>query len=149
MRPMANSSFNPHGTVFHTIEGRCLVSRVNGSWNMEMHARANAAAAPLIADLMNTGPWGSVVEIGETLVSGLEVLEFGRQYVMETKDAMRMISLAWVILPSVEGYKLLLGRYAALYEGVVPTAVFADMQSALDWSEAQVQHARKRAGLPP
>lgn len=139
---MATRRFNPHGDVCHFIQGRCLVSRVNGSWNMEMHAHANAAAAPLIGELMAGGPWASVVEIEDTLVAPLAVLEHGRQQVIDTKDAMQIASLAWVIKPSVEGYKLLLGRYAALYEGILPTAVFTETQEALDWSADQLSLAR-------
>lgn len=108
-----------------------------------MHAHANAAAAPFIDALIATGKWASVVEVKDTLVAGLEVLQHGRQQVIDTKNSLQLVSVAWVIKPSVEGYKLLLGRYAALYEGVLPTAVFSTMEEALEWSEAQVQLARQ------
>lgn len=106
-----------------------------------MRANADLAAAPLIAELMALGPWGSVIEIKDTLVCGQKVLELGRQKVIDTKDTTRLVCVAWVISPDIEGYRLLLPSYAHLYDGVLPSAVFSDISVALKWSEEQVRRA--------
>lgn len=128
-------SFAPHGGYHAEIaEPGILVCTTRGTWNMEMHHEMTRQARPFVEALEAQGPWGTVVVMAETLVSNLDVLEAGRNAVAEARGLSRMRSLAWVIAPTVEGYRLLLPRYRDMYRGIIDTAVFEALEPALAWT---------------
>lgn len=126
--------FSPHGEQRTTRVGRVLVTHVAGHWNLEMQQHAMLQTQALVEELSREGPWATVVVVEETLVTSMDVLEAGRNAVSQNPD-LKLVGLAWVIKPDVEGYSLLLPRYRAMYEGLIHTRVFDDYSAALLWAE--------------
>lgn len=126
--------FSPHGDQRTTTVGQVLVTHVAGHWNLEMHQHSMRQTQALVETLRQRGPWATVVVVEETLVTSLDVLEAGRNAVAQN-PGMKLVGLAWVIKPDVEGYSLLLSRYRAMYEGLIQTQVFDDYSAALLWAQ--------------
>ena len=131
---MPHELFRPHGQYQAVVEGLFLIATVSGSWNIEMHQECGRQSQPLVEQLEATGkPWGSIVILTDTMVSSLDVIKAGRQVVAENKGRSRLLALAWVIAPDVEGYALLLPTYRAMYEGLLVSAVFPSVEPAKVW----------------
>lgn len=126
--------FSPHGEQRTAKVGQVLVTHVTGHWNLEMQQHSMRQTQALVDELNHKGPWASVVVVEKTLVTSLDVLEAGRNAVAQN-PSMRIVGLAWVIKPDVEGYGLLLPRYRGMYEGLIRTQVFDDYSAALHWAE--------------
>jgi hypothetical protein len=139
---MTPSSFPPQGDQNSRIEGRLLVTRVIGTWNLEQHRRSQQQIMPLVERLESSGPWASLVIIEDTLVSSLDVLEAGRQAVAAGVLA-HLRALAWVIGPTVEGRAILLPRYRRIYDGLLPSAVFEATPEAAAWLQQQLGDAAR------
>ena len=133
---MPHASFPPKGDQSSWIQGRILITRVQGSWNLEQHRRASAQMAPLVGELESSGPWASLVILTDTLLTSLEVLAAGREAVA-SGALMRLRALAWVIGEGVEGRAVLLPRYRRLYEGLLPTEVFVSEREGIAWLSQQ------------
>ncbi|MBC3881970.1 hypothetical protein H8K35_10225 [Undibacterium sp. LX40W] len=116
-----------------TISGRVLVTRVSGSWTPEMHRAADEYNQDFVTRLNETGNWASLVIIEDTLVSCLEVLQAGRESIPNNPNCTRLKALAWIIDESIEGYTILLPRYRSLFDGVLRSEVFNDIESGLNW----------------
>lgn len=110
-----------------------LVTRVSGSWTLEMHQAAAAHNEQFSKQLNQRGDWASLVIIEDTLVSCLEVLEAGRAAIPNNPHCSRLRALAWVINPSVEGYTLLLPKYRCMFEGILLSDVFDEAEAGLAW----------------
>lgn len=137
---MVSPVFSPSGEQSSWIEGRILVSRVRGMWNIEQHRRANAEVAPLVAELEARGAWASLVVMEDTLLTSLEVLEAGRAAVA-SGALVHLRALAWVIGEEIEGRSVLTPRYRHLYDGVLPSAVFETVEDGAAWLRAQLAAA--------
>ncbi len=135
--PRMTKPFSPHGEQRTTTVGQVLVTHVAGHWNLEMHQHSMQQTQALVDELSQRGPWATVVVVEETLVTSLDVLEAGRNAVAQN-PGLKLVGLAWVIKPDVEGYSLLLPRYRAMYEGLIQTHVFDDYSAALNWAERVV-----------
>jgi hypothetical protein len=135
---MTSQIFPPHGEMDTYVHGQVLVVHAYGSWNMEMRQQSRLRTAPLIAQLQAHGPWGNIVVVHDTLVSGLELFESGRKSVEAIRATGQLKAAAWVIAPSVEGYGLLLGRYRDIYKDLIPCDVFDDLPAAMQWIEGQL-----------
>jgi hypothetical protein len=126
--------FKPHGEFAAQLDGRVLVAHVRGTWNIEMHHASMLQSAALVSQLDADGePWGTVVVVHDTLVSCLDVLEAGRDAVSARPSTSKLVALAWVMDPSIEGYSLLLPTYQDLYKGLLATEVFDDLDAARLW----------------
>jgi hypothetical protein len=128
MRPQ----FSPHGSYEAHIEGRLVVARSHGTWNMEMYEESARIVSPLIRELNLSGPWGYMVIVEDTLVYHREVLAQSGAWV-RTPYASQLTGAAWVISPALEGYTLLVPAYKNAYGGAVPCEVFADAEEAKAW----------------
>lgn len=129
------SPFKPHGHYRAEVQGRILYAHTSGHWNIEKHQEMSIESGLLAQSLDAGGPWGSIVITHDTLVTSLDVLEAGRRAVADRVGISHLAAIAWVIRPDVEGYDLLLPRYQTLYEGLLPTAVFEDVDTARAWVE--------------
>lgn len=138
---MTHQPFAPHGAMQSHIQGQVLVVHVFGSWNIEMQRQSSLRNAPLVSELNAKGPWGNVVVVHDTLVSGLPVFEAGRKAVESLPADSQLKALAWVISPDVEGYGLLHQRYRDMYRDILPTQVFEDVASAVSWVEGVIAGA--------
>lgn len=125
--------FKPHGHFRAEVRGRILIAHTSGHWNIEKHQEMSIQSAQLAQCLDAGGPWASVVVTHDTLVTSLEVLDAGRKAVADRIGISQLAAVAWVIRADVEGYDLLSPRYEALYEGLLPTAVFEDVDTACQW----------------
>lgn len=130
---MNNSRHHLERFVSTTIVDSILVTRVNGSWSLEMHQAAATHNEKFSIQLNQRGDWASLVIIEDTLVSSIEVLEAGRAAVPNNPNCSRLRALAWVIDPTVEGYTLLLPRYRLMFEGILLSEVFDKVEDALAW----------------
>lgn len=135
---MKHHTFAPHGDMTARVQGQVLIVTTIGSWNLEMHQQSAQRSAPLIAELEAKGPWGNVVILEDTLVAGLPIFEAGRKAVQNLPPTSRLKAIAWVISPTLEGYGLLVDQYRNMYSDLLPSRVFDDLASALDWIEGQI-----------
>lgn len=137
------SIFKPHGSFKAHVQGRVLIAHCRGSWNIEMHQEQGRQSQALVETLEQGGNWGSVVVVHDSLVSSLAVLEAGRLAVENMPSPRKLVALAWVIAPTVEGYSLLKGRYARMYEGLLQTRTFDNEAGAVYWIEKMITEAPK------
>ena len=112
-----------------------------------MHQHSMRETQALVATLSQRGPWASVVVVEKTLVTSLDVLEAGRNAVAQN-PGMKLVGLAWVIKPDVEGYGLLLPRYRRMYEGLIQTQVFDDYSTALRWAQGVIAESQGAGEIP-
>jgi len=100
-----------------------------------MHQESQRLAGPLVAQLAAKGPWGCITVVHESMLTSLEVLEAGREAVAKLPEESRLVALAWVLTPELEGYAVLYRRYATMYEGLIETKVFDNLPGAQYWIE--------------
>lgn len=135
---MPRSHFKPHGQFKPSVEGQVLIAHCWGSWNIEMHQESALQSKPLVEALNAKGPWGCITVVHESLVTSLAVLQAGRDAVAQRSTDLRIVALAWVLTPDLEGYSFLMNRYEAMYEGLIDTKVFDSISAAQNWIEAVI-----------
>jgi hypothetical protein len=132
--------FRPHGSMNAYISGSVLIAEVSGSWNIQMHQKSSNQSRPLVEQLEAAGrPWGVVTVLTDSAVSSLEVFEAGRKSVEEMEGTTKLVALAWVIPPDVEGAKVLRYRYEAMYNGLLESGVFESFDPAIQFVESVIE----------
>lgn len=126
-------NFNEHGTYNVRVEGRILVSTADGSWNIEMWRHSQEQTVPLVQALAASGSWTILTIISSSLVCPPEVLSAGASACRDATGIPGLVGAAWAIPEDVEGRTLLIDHYESMFDGRVPSRIFADEASARSW----------------
>jgi hypothetical protein len=135
---MGNSLFRPHGAVQIEVSASIVTAHMHGHWNIEMRNQAAQAMGAHVQPLNAAGPWGIINVLHDTLIYSEEIFATSRQDYAARPASSRLAAVAFVIDPQVEGAALLRHRFDTLLEGVITSAVFADLPSATKWVQSAI-----------
>lgn len=130
--------FAAHGTFHFSVEGRILVSRMNGPFNAECAHAYIHAAVPIIRELTKSGPWAGLTEFSESALFPLEMSSIIRSQTMVGVQQLQLVANCWVVAPSVEGYGIVDKQALSIYHDVLPFRMFANNAEARTWLESQL-----------
>lgn len=126
--------FQPHGEFTAYVDGRLIVSDVQGPWNRELVDKWAAEMYVLVTQLRRSGPHvglailrGSMLCTPDALVAMARALQYGT-----AKGG--CIGNAVVADAGVEGRALMLDTYDKLYDERAPHRFFYDVDSARAWA---------------
>ena len=138
---MGHSLFKPHGAVQIEVSESIVTAHMHGHWNIEMRNQAAQAMGAHVQSLNAAGPWGIINVLHDTLIYSEEIFSTSRQDYAARPASSRLAAVAFVIDPQVEGAQLLRHRFDTLLDGVITSAVFADLLSAQSWVQQMIAGA--------
>ena len=130
--------FAAHGSFHFSVEGRILISRMNGPFNAEFARAYIHGQLPIIRELAKSGPWAGLTEFSENALFPLEMSAIIRGQTIVGVQQLQLVANCWVVPPSVEGYGIVDKQALNIYHGVLPFQIFENSADARAWLESQL-----------
>ncbi|MGQ0799665.1 MAG: hypothetical protein ACT4NL_06095 [Pseudomarimonas sp.] len=138
--------FQPHGELQLRVEYPLLISVAHGPWNRELVMIWRQQVLPCAQQLQRLGPWIGVGVMRDSMTCTADALQLHRETAKVMVEQLGAIASAHVAAPTVDGYGLMRGVYARMFEGLCPHTHFDDLADVLPWAEEQLrEHARRLA----
>ncbi|PWF49338.1 hypothetical protein [Massilia glaciei] len=128
------SKFRPHGNYKLRLDGRILVSDLQGPWNLELVDAWMRAAYPMVKELAATGPHVHLTVVTGSLLCTPESLDRLTEVIVYTTAHMKCVGNPVVAAAEVEGRALFEPMYARIYDGSPPRGLFYDIETAKTWA---------------
>ena len=143
---VAATPFRPHGSVQMWMEGDFLYYESTGPFNVELVDSLAVAQMDLLRTTNYQGPWASICTILNSAMAPPDALARYEALMRKPKPAGKTPgATAFVVAPGVEGAKLMLPKFAAIYEGIQrPFQSFERMEDARAWAQAHMLQARQQ-----
>ncbi|UUX50549.1 hypothetical protein NUH88_02390 [Nisaea acidiphila] len=132
----------PHGNRAIWTDGRILMSRNTGPFNLEALILSTERTREERIRLTESGPWGSVAIIDGSVMFTAEALDMIRQNMRDPERNGNLVASAFVVSPETEGYHLceaILGPVYALAGAAF--RIFEDVDTARMWVAAKIDAA--------
>ena len=131
--------FGPHGTRVNEIDGRILVSRWQGPFNLELLKAASAPTLDLRRTLMDTGHWGYIAIIERSGMATQDAIAELKHLVEDPERSSNRVAAAVVLAPDLEGRIIAESIYTHIWKDVLhPFKIFARFSEARDWVNDQL-----------
>ncbi|MES3022445.1 MAG: hypothetical protein V4857_12770 [Pseudomonadota bacterium] len=128
------SKFRPHGDYKLRLDGRILVSDLQGPWNLELVDSWMRAAYPMVKELAATGPHVHLTVVTGSLLCTPESLDRLANVIVYTTANMKCIGNLVAASAEVEGRALFEPMYSRIYADSPPHGLFYDFDSAKLWA---------------
>lgn len=135
---MALTEFAPHGECRVGIEGRLLVTRVSGPWNLELVEQWAAGVLPAARLLGAQGPWAALGIVSQSMLSTPEAVAVLGKSIRRVLAEGRPLASVYAIAPGVEGRGLMNGGLERMHHGMVPVRFFDTETDARAWLTEQL-----------
>jgi len=133
------TEFSKHGAFSLSVDGRLLVVEVEGPWNLELIHSYGEETRPIAEEMARTGPWVLISIAKRSALFTPEAIDLLRQTAITHVRRMGRIATAYVVDPTVEGYRLVDAIYETVYRGVCEVAVFETRAEAEGWAQEQLR----------
>ena len=141
------TSFRPHGSVHMWMEGDFVYYEASGPFNVELVDSLAVAQMDILRTTHYQGPWASICTILNSAMAPPEALaRYDRLMRKEKPPGKTPVATAFVLSPEVEGAKLMLPKFAAIYSGIQrPFQSFEKIEEARAWAHAHMLQARQES----
>ena len=119
------------------VDGRIVISEIEGPWNLELVEAWAIPAARLYAKLGASGRCGGIGVHTKSLLTSPQSIRRLRELTALAVANHNIAACAVVGAAGVEGYQLAPTFMARIYEGIVPFEMFDSVERAKVW----VNHA--------
>lgn len=140
---VTSSRFQPHGLVEITFEGDILLYECRGPFNKELVESLAVAQLEILQAANHHGPWVSICLMRNSAVGSPEAFARYSELMHTAKPAQFIpIATAFSVAPEVEGGRLMMPRYAAIYTDIGrPFKIFEQLDEATAWARALIAAA--------
>ena len=132
------SEFSEHGAFTLSVDGRLLVVEVEGPWNLELIHSYGEETRPVAEEMARTGPWVLISIARHSALFTPEAIDALRQTALTHVRRLGRIATAYVVDPTVEGYRLVDGIFESVYRDVCAVAVFETRAEAEAWAHEKL-----------
>ncbi|MCH8620731.1 hypothetical protein [Undibacterium sp. TS12] len=131
-----DSAFPPHGQFRLYLDGRILVTEVQGPWNVELVRRWAAEVRPYSLQLMPDGPWAGLALIKGSMLSTPEGMEVLAEITANGAQNLGCVANVVVAAADVAGRGVIESQFQRIYEGVCAYGFFYEIDEARRWLNA-------------
>lgn len=128
-------TFRSHGEFSTRVEGRIIISDVTGPWNKELVQEWAVSSHALVKSV---GPHVGIAVIHDSMLCTPEALVVLRRSAEYAAQSLHCIAHAMVADKSIDGRDLVDSSFIRAYDGVIPFAIFYDLDAARVWGLAQL-----------
>ncbi|MBO6560041.1 MAG: hypothetical protein JJ959_05865 [Nisaea sp.] len=138
-------AFAPHGKREIWTEGRILMSRNRGPFNVELLKMSTEQTRAERIRLTESGPWGSIAVISESVLFTPEALEMVRRNMSDPVRNGNLVASAFVLSDDTVGKSLAEAIFRPVY-GLAGAEfrVFDTLEPAREWVESLIEEASRR-----
>jgi hypothetical protein len=142
-RDVVSSRFQPHGLVDIAFVGDILLYECRGPFNKELVESLAVAQLEILQAANHQGPWVSICLMRNSAVGSPEAFARYSELMHAAKPAQFIpIATAFSVAPEVEGGRLMMPRYAAIYTDIGrPFRIFEQLDEATAWARALIAAA--------
>jgi len=134
--------FDPHGTRANHIDGRILISTIQGPYNLELLQSAGEAALRLRRSLMESGPWGYIEIVERSAMATPDAIVEMKRHNEDPARNHNRVAAALVLRSGVEGSLVAKIIYMNVWSGVAhPFRIFDEFEDARRWVGNEVDAA--------
>lgn len=135
------TKFDKHGAFTLSVDGPLLVVEVEGPWNLELIRSYGEETRPIAEEMAKSGPWVLISIAKRSALFTPEAIEALRHTAESHVRSMNRIATAYVVDPTVEGYRLVDVIFESVYREVCAVAVFETRAEAETWAYEQLAKA--------
>ncbi len=132
--------FRIHGAYQTRVEGRLIITDVNGPWNLELVEAWAQQVHPLARALRDGGAHVGIAVISGSMLCPPDALARLRQVCEYGVRRQRCLAQMIVAAPEVEGRSLMAATFERMYDGLCPYLLLAELdlarQQAARWLAA-------------
>lgn len=132
----------PHGNRAIWTDGRILMSRNTGPFNLEALRLSTERTRTERIRLSDSGPWASIAIMDGSIMFTPEALDLVRENMSDPERNGNLVASAFVMSPDIEGYSLCEEIFAPIYAlAGASFRVFEDFDDAHEWAVGELHGA--------
>ena len=127
------TGFLAHGDFTAQVEGRLIISEVNGPWNLELVVSWCDALYPVARALSAGGPHVGIAVIHHSLMCPPDAFAYLRRAITYSARHLGCIGNCIVHAPEVDGASLMEAMYMPVYQNLTPHLFCDSLDQARSW----------------
>lgn len=130
-----SSTFPPHGHFDIRVDGRIVVTEVDGPWNVQLVRNWIEATVPYCHAMAKGGPWAGIAIVRGSMLCTPEAMALLGRAVANGVKHYNCVAHVVVAAPHVEGRGIVEPAFRQIYEGVCAYHFFDEYAEAKHWTE--------------
>jgi hypothetical protein len=127
------SSYAQHGDFTAQLEGRLIISEVNGPWNLELAMNWSKTLHPVAMELARGGPHVGIAVIRHSLMCPPDAFDYLRKAIIYSAQHLDCIGNCIVHAPDIDGASLIGAMYQPVYKNLTPHLFCDNLDQAKAW----------------